>query len=81
MIRQIGLCSFLLFFIVACGGGSGGQTTPQTPGQSGSDSGGVANLCEVSLLKSDSLSSLVVSAHRARVQCRLSEEDVLKLMQ
>ena len=73
--------TFILLFITACGGGAGSGNSPQTPVKTGSDSREISPLCEISLPKSDSsLSEIALSAHRARVQCRLSEEDVLKLV-
>ena len=72
---------FILFLITACGGGAGSGNTPQAPGRSRGDTREISPQCEITIPKSDSsLGDLALSAHRARVQCRLSEEDVLKLV-
>ena len=71
---------FILFLITACGGGAESGNPPQTPVRTDSDSREISPLCEVSIPKLDpSMSEIALLAHRARVQGRMSEEDVLKL--
>lgn len=75
MTKTYTLFLFLILFVVAsCGGGSG--SGPQTSGERTMET----KTCAVTFEPGDAPELVAQKAHKARVECQLTEEQVVALL-
>lgn len=77
-MKKILMMSSILVIIASCGkGGSGGsQSQTEHPGTSPVEEAS----CSVKFYKSDSPTVIATKANQARIECKLTEEQVLSLV-
>lgn len=74
------LCFSLLIFFVSCGNKGGGSGTGSSTNPVESSKPAFPSTCDVAFSKEDSLKKIALKANQARLECGLTEEMVIELI-